>query len=293
MDENRTRRTVIAIIVVIIIILIIVLIFTYMGGKSHMTQVLTSSVTDCPAVTPPTNVTITQIDNQTITITWQSVNNVPRYKAFVGIATGFADTAAIATQISDTNQAIISNLVTGYTYYAYVESLNQCNVPSVKSNEASKFLSFPAQFKIANRSSPFYVMANDGTNVDLEPDCQGVSNLCLYTYNTNNSFIQSVADPTMCIVSFPDFPNPNRLELKVCNSIESSSDPTIGQWQYNQAQGAFCHYPASTTGTGMNTDPNVATTACAVVSGSFASGTPIRIGGYSSSPQDIWDVLAV
>jgi hypothetical protein len=287
-DEQTTRRVVIWIIVAIIVILIIVFIFVFLTGQHHTVQVLTSSVTNCPSLLPPNNVAVTQTDNQTIVVSWQTVTGAPRYKVFVGTTSGFSEASALTTQISDTNQAIISSLITGYTYYVFVESLNDCNVTSPKSSEASHFLTFPAQFKIVNRSSPFYVMTNDATNVDLEPDCQNsASNACLYTYNSNNSFIMSVNDPTMCVVSFPNFPNPNRLELKTCASIEASTDPSIGMWQYNEVQGALCNYPDT------DNDPTVATTSCTVLNGAFAAGTEIELEGYSNSPQDIWDILPV
>jgi|SRR5579885_413019 len=281
MDANR--RTIIWIIIIIIIILIIVFVLVFIFGKGHTTQALTSTVTGCATLDPPNNISITQNDNETITITWTAVPNASRYKAFVGTSTGFSEAAALTTEITDTNQAIISGLTLGNTYFAFVETLNACNTASIKSNEASIFMNFPAQFKIANRSSPFFTMAVDGTNVDLETDCQGTSNLCLFTYDSNNLAIKSVFNPTLCVVSFPDFPNADRLELKPCASI-FPSNASIGQWQYDQTLGALCHFPPGT---------NTTATSCAKLSGGFSNNTPIRIANYDSSAQVIWDVLPV
>ena len=287
-QTRRQNRNIILIIIAVIVIFIIIFALVFLIGKNRKQQVLTSSVTGCPTLDPPNNVTATQIDNQTITVTWNAVPGASRYKIFVGSSAGFSPTAALTTEITDTNHGIIPGLTLGHTYFIFVQTFNACNTPSIKSNETSIFMNFPSQFKIASRTSPFFTIAVNGTNADLEPDCQGLAGtagqVCLFTYDPNTFLIKSVSQPTMCIQSNPDFGNADRLEMKLCSTILAQSDQTPNRWQYDQTLGALCHFPTGT---------NTTATQCAKLDGAFAANTPVRINGYDSSPQVMWDVLKV
>ncbi len=280
--DMATRTQVIVIVIVIMVILVITGIALYFAARNRTTTALTTTAVTCDVLIPPKNITATSTapsnNVSTITVSWSPVSGASRYKVYLSDTSGFTAASAQRTKITDTTQATMTNLTAGVTYYVFVTTIGSCGSEGVKSEEASASVGFPDQFKISSRSHPFYVYSTitDPTlAVTLQNDCQGINNFCYWNYNSTNQWITSAANPAYCLISFPNPPNADKLQLLLCSSL--TTNPELGRWVYNKDLGKLCH-----TG--------VLGAECSKLIGPFSPGSIFQVNNYDSTPSMIFDI---
>lgn len=274
-DPNSRTVIIIGVILIIGVIIIITLILLFRNNDSTNN----GDQTNCALLPFPLNIKGNVQGISSIKLTWNVVSGATRYRVFIGTVPGFVTANALTTELSDSNEIVISSLVSGRDYYIRIETLNQCNLAGSLSPELKIVLGFPSEFIIANRNNNGLVFGtNDGSTalIRLETDCREDDEFCYWIFNPNDRTVRPKNDITRCMVSKDDNPNPDFIGLDLCINIPQAEK----QWEYDEDLGSICH-PVPSGGFSCIKTPSI------------APGQEMIINSYDGTTSMQWDILGI
>jgi len=264
-DKPKTGRTWVIVILAIILIVIIIgislwLFFRPRESTGTIIDTVCSSAADCgpgqicvnnicrslECITPPppTSINITTPVTGVISVTWNPVATASSYTVYLGTNPNFNRFNALDVELSEDTTVQFSNLVSGFNYYIFITSLNECG-EGEKSQTLSIFVTYiwPDKFVINGRSPqrPEYGLGALGDEdsgdkrLKLDLECKNAacpcSYLCNYQYDSNNLQIQRFGDPTTCLVE-----DSGAAKMDLCSNYSDAQK----QWVYLEQKDRLC-----------------------------------------------------
>jgi hypothetical protein len=242
-NENpQTIRTVVAVTAIFIIVLLVILvILTFILARRAR---LATNSNPCGTPAPPINVTTSTINLGVIQVNWAAVPNAVRYRVYLGSISGFTQANPLDTFNTTQTNFSITRQTLNRTYFVRVSSINQCGAESILSAETRVTLGLPRKFLIVSRANPNLALTvgPDFESIVLDNRCSGGinDNLCVWQYDPENGFIQSVGTPLNCMKTFPATVD-LRVKYGSCSVLPYYNSAAARQWNFDPTSGSLCN----------------------------------------------------